>query len=180
MISIDQSLDYHRMQCIKIYDIILPPRDPSKRNGYHLLLLVASRVLWQLPDIWDKLPSLHIRLQDRRDPQPFLSLPVFNHTAQGSFSRTQGPVEHVNEFNRFTRLTVTVSDIEASGLVVCAVGARDEFLVLALHWEPRFEIILYRCRIVEGGRDDADDSVRELEGLVKGFRVGEHLVQHGW
>lgn len=44
--------------------------------------------------------------------------------------------------------------------------------------EPSFEIVLLGSGVVEGTRNDRDELVRESEGLVKGFRVGDHVVEH--
>jgi hypothetical protein len=70
-----------------------------------------------------------------------------------------------------------VSDLERAGLVVGAVAARDELLVLALEGEPRLEVELLGRRVVERARDDGDDLVRQAETLVEVLRVVDHVVE---
>lgn len=78
---------------------------------------------------------------------------------------------------RVGRLLHAVADLELAGLIVRAVGARHELLVLALEREPGFEIPLLGGGVVEGARDDGDDLVGEAEGLVEFFRGVDHLVE---
>jgi hypothetical protein len=72
---------------------------------------------------------------------------------------------------------ITIPDLKFSSLVICAVGARDKLLVLALEWEPSFEVVLLCCGIVQGAGDDGYDLVGELECFVKFLGVGDHGVE---
>jgi hypothetical protein len=63
--------------------------------------------------------------------------------------------------------------------VVCAVAAADQLLVLSLVREPSLDVVLDSSGVVERTRDNANDSVRDLEGLVKVLSVDKHFVEHG-
>ena len=66
-----------------------------------------------------------------------------------------------------------------SGLtIICAVRTADQLLVLSLVWEPSFQIIFDRGCIVEGARDDANDSVWQFEGFVELAGILDHEVEH--
>lgn len=71
----------------------------------------------------------------------------------------------------------TISDIQRPGLIVRAVGAGHEFLVLALEGKPGFEVVFLGGGVVEGAGDDSDDAVGEAEGLVEGFGGVDHGVE---
>lgn len=80
-------------------------------------------------------------------------------------------------------LTVThfldaAADLEVARLVVSAVGARDQLLVGALEGEPGLQIVLLGSSVIQGSRDDRDNTVGETQGLVKLFRVLDHVVKH--
>lgn len=55
------------------------------------------------------------------------------------------------------------SKAEVSLTVVGTVAARDQFLVLALHREPRLQVILDGCGVVQSTGYDTRDSVRQLK-----------------
>lgn len=58
-------------------------------------------------------------------------------------------------------------DSQFTCLVVGAVGAGDQFLVLFLEGEDGLEVVLGGCCVVQGRRHDGDDAVGELESFVK-------------
>jgi len=64
-------------------------------------------------------------------------------------------------------------------LVIRAVRARDKLLVFSLEWKPCFKIVFFRCGVVESTRDNCDDTIWNVEGLVKGFGDGDHAVKFG-
>ncbi len=70
------------------------------------------------------------------------------------------------------------SHLESPGLVVGAVGARDELAEAALAREPALDVVLLRCGEVEGARDNVDDLVREADGLEVVLCVLDHLLHH--
>ena len=70
-----------------------------------------------------------------------------------------------------------VADVERARLVVGAVGARHQLLVLALEGKPGLEVVLLGRRVVERARDDGHDAVGDAERLVEGFRDGDHVVE---
>lgn len=69
------------------------------------------------------------------------------------------------------------TDLKTTGLVVETIRARDKLLVLSLEREPGLEIVLLGGGVVESSRDDRDDAVWKAEGLVEGFRGGNHFVK---
>lgn len=106
-------------------------------------------------------------------------LEVLEDSADGAGGGGQGGVEAVDVGLLDVGLLLDAkADLEVAGLVVGAVGARDELLELALVGEPSLEIELLGGRVVEGARDDGDDAVRDAERLVEGLRVGDHVVEH--
>lgn len=72
-----------------------------------------------------------------------------------------------------------VPDLKLAGLVVGAVGAGDELLVLALEGEPGLEIVLLGGSVVERTRDNANHTVGQAEGLVELLGSVDHLVEVG-
>ena len=80
-------------------------------------------------------------------------------------------------FQRRRREKGNVPDLKLAGLVVGAVGAGDELLVLALEGEPGLEIVLLGGSVVESTRDNADDTVGQAEGLVELLGSVDHLVE---
>lgn len=54
----------------------------------------------------------------------------------------------------------TETDFQSAGLVVGAVGARDELLVFLLEGEPSFQIVLFGRGIVQRAGDNGHDLVR--------------------
>ena len=70
-------------------------------------------------------------------------------------------------------------DLHGPGLVIRTVGARDQFPKGVVPREPRLEIQLLDCRVVEGARHDGDDVVGEAERLVEGLCDTNHLLLHG-
>ena len=70
-----------------------------------------------------------------------------------------------------------IPDLKLAGLVVGAVGAGDELLVLALEGEPGLEIVLLGGSVVERTRDNANNAVGKAEGLVELLGSVDHLVE---
>lgn len=77
-----------------------------------------------------------------------------------------------------THLLNSATDLEVTGLVVSAVRARDQLLIGTLEREPGLQIVLLGSSVVEGPRDDRNNTVRETERLVKVLRVLNHVVKH--
>lgn len=70
-----------------------------------------------------------------------------------------------------------MANLELSGLVVCAVGARNKLLVFLLEGEPCLQVVLLGSSVVQRTCDDTHDLVRKSKGLVKFLGVGHHLVK---
>lgn len=118
--------------------------------------------------------------QDLGDLDTVLPLVVFEHTAQGSLGGAQGGVESVNVVLLVCvvrLLLLSVADLEFSSLVVGAVGAGHELLVLTLEWEPGLQVVLLGGSIVESTGNDGDDAVGDVQGLVEFFGGVDHLVK---
>ena len=107
-----------------------------------------------------------------------LLLIVLEDTAQRTLRGTQRRVQHMHiRLLHISRLLHAVPDLQLAGLVVRAVGARHELLVLALEGEPGLEIPLLGRSVVEGARDDGHDLIRDTERLVEFFRGVDHVVE---
>lgn len=72
---------------------------------------------------------------------------------------------------------VAESNFKCPGLVVRAVRARHELLVLALEGEPGFEIVLLRCGIVQGTRNNGGNAVWNAQRLIKILGDGDHIFE---
>ncbi|KAI6776833.1 hypothetical protein HG530_000778 [Fusarium avenaceum] len=79
--------------------------------------------------------------------------------------------------NDLLALLGAVANLELSGLVVCAVGARNQLLIFLLEGEPSLQIVLLSSSIVESAGDDTHNLVGKAKGLVELLRVGHHLVE---
>jgi hypothetical protein len=62
--------------------------------------------------------------------------------------------------------------------IICAIRARDKFLVCPLEGKPCFQVIFLRRREVQSARNDCHDTVRDREALVELFRGGDHRIEH--
>lgn len=71
----------------------------------------------------------------------------------------------------------TETNLQFSGLVVCAVGAGNELLVFTLEGEPGFEVVFLCGRVVQGTGHDRDDLVGETKGLVELLGGGNHFIK---
>jgi hypothetical protein len=71
------------------------------------------------------------------------------------------------------------TDVERTRLVVGTVRARDELLVLSLEGEPGLEVVLDRGSVVEGTRNNVDNTVGDLERLVELASNVDHRVEQG-
>jgi hypothetical protein len=69
------------------------------------------------------------------------------------------------------------SNFQGSALVIGAVRAGDQLLVLALEGEPGLEIVLLGGGVVQSTRDDGHDTVWNAKGLVEFLGVGDHVVK---
>lgn len=141
--------------------------------------------------------EVQVRTEHLRDADTLWRLVVLQNGAKSASGRAQSAVEHVNV--RLDCLVgdfaLSVTDLHAAGLVICAVGAADNLLVLVVAREPRFDVVLLCCRFVEASRDDADhlegntklqspahepltpyDSPEATYGLEELFRVSAHLL----
>lgn len=90
-----------------------------------------------------------------------LSLVVLQDAAQCSLSGTESSIQRVNVCLLRVGFLSTVTNLQFSGLVVCAVGAGNELLVFALEGEPGFEVVFLRGCVVQGTGHDRDYLVRE-------------------
>lgn len=61
----------------------------------------------------------------------------------------------------------TIANIQSSGLVIGAVGARDQLLILTLEREPSLKVVFSRGRIVKRTRYDRNNLVWNSQGLIK-------------
>ena len=78
----------------------------------------------------------------------------------------------------FKRHEVTCSwHNDVSHLVICAVGAGDQFPVGFGSRKPGFQVVFLGCCIVELARHNVHDLVRELQGLVELHGIGQHLFK---
>ena len=70
---------------------------------------------------------------------------------------------------RYEISNIRCRDKRSERTVVRAIRNGDQLLVLFLEREPRFQVVLLGRCIVERARDDADDLIRQLKGLVEAF-----------
>lgn len=105
-------------------------------------------------------------------------LVVLEDAADCPGSGAEGRVEAVDVLLLRLRLGLcAVADLEGPGLVVGAVGAGHELLVLALEGEPGLEVELLGGGVVERPGYDGDDLVGEAEALVELLGDGDHVVE---
>ena len=144
------------------------------------LALPLLNLLNRLGGIRDELGSTREVLAQRLGNLDTLGgLEVLKDGADGAGGGGEGGVEAVDVGLLDVGLLLDAeADLEIAGLVVGAVGARDELLELALVGEPSLEIELLGSGVVERTGDDGDDAVRDAEGLVEGLGVGDHVVEH--
>ena len=71
----------------------------------------------------------------------------------------------------------TIANIQRSGLVIGAVGARDQLLILALEREPSLKVVFFRGRIVKSTRYDRNNLVWNSQGLIKLLGDRYHLIK---
>jgi hypothetical protein len=106
------------------------------------------------------------------------SLVVLQNTAEGALGGTQGRVQSVHiGLLQIGRLLDTETDLQGARLVVKAVGARDELLVLLLEREPGLQVVLLGSSIVQCAGNDSHNVVRELQGLVELLGSGHHVLE---
>lgn len=122
----------------------------------------------------------NVLLQDLGNVDTILGLVVLKNTAQSSLGGAEGRVEGVDVrllVARVSLLLLAVTDLKLAGLVIEAVGARDELLVLALEGEPSLKIVLLRGSVVESTGNDGNDAVRKAKRLVELFRGVNHAIE---
>lgn len=150
--------------------------------GSSLLLaaLALLNFLDRLGSKWDELGSTgEVLAQGLGDLDTLGGLEVLEDGADGAGGGGEGRVEAVDiRLLDVGLLLDAEADLEVAGLVIGAVGARDELLELALVGEPGLEVELLGGRVVERARDDGDDAVGDAKGLVEGLAVGDHVVKH--
>jgi hypothetical protein len=61
------------------------------------------------------------------------------------------------------RFLSTIPNFQSPSLVIRAIGARNQFLILSLEWKPRFKVILLRRCVVQSPGHDGN----YLEGKSK-------------
>jgi hypothetical protein len=86
-------------------------------------------------------------------------LVVLKHTAQGSSSGRKSAVEHVHK----ALVLALHTNVQSTRLVIGAVRARNQLLVLLVDREPRLEIELASSSIVQSTGHNVDNSVRKAE-----------------
>jgi hypothetical protein len=75
------------------------------------------------------------------------------------------------------RLLNTKTDLQRTRLVVEAVRARHELLILLLEWEPSLQVVLLGSGVVQCPGNDSRDVVGELQGLVELLGSGHHVLE---
>lgn len=141
--------------------------------------LGGGRVLWELlGELNVSWSTWQVLAQWLWDVETALILEVLEQAAQRSLSRTKCRVKcvHVLLFDLSLEL-VSEADLKGAGLVVGAVGAGDELLILALVWEPSLKIVLLGGSVVKGSGNDLDHTVWDAEGLVELLGVADHLLE---
>lgn len=63
----------------------------------------------------------------------------------------------------------TIANIQSPGLVIGAVGARDQLLILTLEREPSLKVVFSRGRIVKSTRYNRNNLVWNSQRLIKLF-----------
>ena len=107
-----------------------------------------------------------------------LGLVVLQDAADGSGSGAQRAVQAVHVLLPRVRLRLGAeADLEVSALVVEAVAAADQLLVLALEGEPRLEIKLLAGGVVESAADNGHDLVGETQALVELLADANHVLK---
>lgn len=71
----------------------------------------------------------------------------------------------------------TEANIKRPRLVVGAVGARHELLVLLLEGEPCLQVVLLGGSIVQCARNNGHNLVRESQGLVELLGGSDHILE---
>lgn len=106
------------------------------------------------------------------------SLVVLQNTAQSALGGTQSRVQGVHVgLLQVGRLLDTETDLQGTRLVVKAVGARHELLVLLLEWEPSLQVVLLGSGVIQCAGNDSRDLVGELQGLVELLGSGHHVLE---
>lgn len=141
--------------------------------------LGGSRVLWELlRELNVSWRTWQVLAEWLWDVETALVLEVLEQAAQRSLSRAESRVQcvHVLLLDLGLEL-VTEADLQCAGLVVGAVRAGDELLVLTLVWEPSLKIVLLGGGVVERAGDDLNNTVWDAKGLVELLGVPDHLLE---
>lgn len=103
---------------------------------------------------------------------------IFENAAKSAFCGTQGRVEGVDiGFLQVGSLLNAKANLESSGLIVEAVGARNQLLVFLLEWEPRLQVVFLSSGIVQCTRNNRHNVIGELKRLVKLLGIRHHVVK---
>jgi hypothetical protein len=71
----------------------------------------------------------------------------------------------------------SIPDLQLSGLVICAIGTRNELFILSLEGKPSLQVVfLGRC-IVQCSGNNGYNLVGYAEGLVEFFRNRNHVIE---
>jgi hypothetical protein len=116
--------------------------------------------------------------QKRETNTHIFPLEVLENAAECPLGGTESSVECMDiGLLQVGGLLGTEANVERPRLVVSAVGARHELLVLLLEGEPRFQIVLLSRSIVQRTGNDGHDLVREPQGLVELLGGGHHILE---
>lgn len=73
---------------------------------------------------------------------------------------------------------ISASDLQIPRLEISTVGARYEFPVCIIAWEPCLQIILFGSCIIQSSRYNIDNLIRKLESLHELLGNFHHLFVH--
>lgn len=90
------------------------------------------------------------------------SLEILENAAESPLGGAESSVECVDiGLLQVGGLLATEANVKRPRLVVGAVGARHELLVLLLEGEPRLQVVLLGCSVVQCTGNNGHDLVRE-------------------
>lgn len=145
------------------------------------LCLQAGRILGKLFDERQEFGlARNVFLENLGHVETIRCLVVLKNTAQSSLSGAESGVESMDVcflVAGIGLLLLAESDFELAGLVVGAVGARNELLVLTLERKPGLEIVLLGGSVVECARHNGNNLVGKTKRLVKFLGSVDHTVE---
>lgn len=80
-------------------------------------------------------------------------------------------------FLQIRSLLDPIADFQGPRLVVSAVRAGNQFLVLLLEGKPRLKVVFFGCGIVQCPGNDGDNLIRKSEGAVEFLGGFHHLIK---